>query len=391
MQAHAIAGPWAAGERILVCVSEDPRSAGLVRYAKRLADRLHAPWTALCIETRRSLQLTEEQRDRLADTLRLAEALGGEAVTIPGVGRRIADDVIGFAHANNVTQIVIGKSTRSRWFEILHGSVVHDLVRRAGNISVHVIAGDELAGEPVPKKTVRTAERPEPFDPVPYLMALVIVAVGARRRRTDPAVVRHRECRSGVPDRGRRRRGALRAVAVAAGQRRSVAVLQFLLPAADLHLHDHRSDQRRGVRLLHADRGPGLQCRGAGAHPGRSPRSAGRARPNRSTPSAASSPGTATLDDVLWATAYQIALMLKVRVVLLLPEDGVLDGQGRLSAGGLLDEADLAAANWAWATTARPGAAPTRCRAPSGCSCRCAPAAARSASSASTTTRPGRC
>lgn len=34
--------------------------------------------------------------------------------------------------------------------------------------------------------------------------------------------------------------------------------------------------------------------------------------------------GTATLDDVLWATACQTALMLKVRVVLLLPEDGVL-------------------------------------------------------------------
>ena len=70
-------------------------------------------------------------------------------VTIPGGGRRIADDVIAFAQANNVTQIVIGKSTRSRWFEILHGSVVHDLVRRAGNISVHVIAGDELPAEPV--------------------------------------------------------------------------------------------------------------------------------------------------------------------------------------------------------------------------------------------------
>jgi len=62
---------------------------------------------------RRSLQLTDEQRDRLADTLRLAEALGGEALTIPGVGRRIADDVISFAHANNVTQIIIGKATRS--------------------------------------------------------------------------------------------------------------------------------------------------------------------------------------------------------------------------------------------------------------------------------------
>src|SRR5579883_2626265 len=49
MQARAISGPWAAGERILVCVSEDPRAAGLVRYAKRLADRLHGPWTALYV------------------------------------------------------------------------------------------------------------------------------------------------------------------------------------------------------------------------------------------------------------------------------------------------------------------------------------------------------
>src|SRR5476649_1285545 len=54
MQAHAIAGPWAAGERVLVCISEDPRAAGLVRYAKRLADRLHGPWMALYIESRRS-------------------------------------------------------------------------------------------------------------------------------------------------------------------------------------------------------------------------------------------------------------------------------------------------------------------------------------------------
>src|SRR5712675_721107 len=169
MQANAIAGPWAAGERILVCVSEEPRAAGLVRYTKRMADRVHAPWTAISIETRRSLQLTDAQRDRLADTLRLAEALGAEALTIPAVGRRIADDVINFAHANNVTQIIIGKSTRSRWFEIMRGSVVHDLVRRAGNISVHVIPGDELPAGPTAKSAVQTAARPEPFDPKPYL------------------------------------------------------------------------------------------------------------------------------------------------------------------------------------------------------------------------------
>jgi two-component system sensor histidine kinase KdpD len=58
--------------------------------------------------------------------------------------------------------------------------------------------------------------------------------------------------------------------------------------------------------------------------------------------------GTATLDDVLWATAYQTALMLKVRVVLLLPEGGVLTVKAGYPPEDQLDKADLAAANWAW-------------------------------------------
>src|SRR3954462_2970984 len=58
--------------------------------------------------------------------------------------------------------------------------------------------------------------------------------------------------------------------------------------------------------------------------------------------------GTATLDDVLWATAYQAALMLKVRVVLLLPEDGVITVKAGYPPEDQLDKADLAAANWAW-------------------------------------------
>src|SRR5580700_2384334 len=152
MRQHAIRGPWAAGERVLVCVSEDRAGGGLIRYAKRLADRLHAPWTALYVETARHHRLSEQERDRIADCLRLAEKLGGEAITIPG--GRIADDVASYAQSNNITHIVIGKSERARWFEIVHGSVVHDLVRRAGSISVHVIAGE--LDEAVPAKTVQT-------------------------------------------------------------------------------------------------------------------------------------------------------------------------------------------------------------------------------------------
>ena len=144
MKAHAIEGPWAAGDRVLVCISEDPHSAGLVRYTKRVADPLRAPWTALYIETLRSQDSSVPHRDRIADTLKTCRTAWRRHPDASRSRGRIADDVIDFARSNNITQIVIGKTNRTRWFELLNGSVVHDLVRRSGNISVHVIAGDAL-------------------------------------------------------------------------------------------------------------------------------------------------------------------------------------------------------------------------------------------------------
>ena len=51
---------------------------------------------------------------------------------------------------------------------------------------------------------------------------------GPRRRRADSAFARHRKRRPGLSDRGRRGRRALRALAVAARDRRCLALLQFL-------------------------------------------------------------------------------------------------------------------------------------------------------------------
>src|SRR3979411_606970 len=83
MRAHAIAGPWAAGDRLLVCISEHPATAGLVRSARRVADRLHAPWTAIYVETARTQRLDDMERDRVAEHLRLAERLGASTRSLP--------------------------------------------------------------------------------------------------------------------------------------------------------------------------------------------------------------------------------------------------------------------------------------------------------------------
>lgn len=347
MQANAIAGPWAAGERILVCVSEDPRAAGLVRYTKRLADRLHAPFTAISIETRRSLQLSEEERDRLADTLRLAESLGGEALTIPAVGRRIADDVVNFAQGNNVTQIVIGKSSRSRWFEMTRGSVVHDLVRRAGNISVHVIAGDELTSEPAPKTAVQTAARSEPFDALPYLKALGITALGLAAAMIIKPYF-------GVENVDLMFLTAVVAVAVRYGLWPSLLAsiaaslaynFFFLPPVYTFTITDPTNVAAFFFFMLIAF----VVSNVAGRVRTQADTAIGRIRTTEQLYAFSRKlAGTGTLDDVLWAAAYQTALMLRVRVVLLLPEEALLTVKSGYPPEDQLDQADLAAANWAW-------------------------------------------
>ena len=347
MQAGAIPGPWAAGERILVCVSEDPRGAGLVRYAKRLADRLHGPWTALYVEGQRSLQYTEEERDRIADTLRLADTLGGDAVTIPNAERKIADDVIGYAESHNITHIIIGKSSRSRWFEILHGSVVHELVRRSGNISVHVIAGDAVSGEPIPKKTLRTADGAEAFDLGRYIVALLVVgvALGVSEAIQPWLGIENVDLVFLTAVVGIALRYGLLPSLFASVAASLCYNFFFLPPIYTFTITDATNVVAFFFFIVMAV----IVSNVAARVRTQAVVAVSRARATESLYAFSRKlAGAGTLDDVLWATAYQAALMLKARVVLLLPENGAIAVKAGYPPEDTLDEADLAAAKWAW-------------------------------------------
>ena len=147
-RARGVEQVWPAGERLLVCINELPSGEALVRYAKRVADRFDAPWTVLHLETARALRLSEAQRAQIATTLRLAEQLGADTQTLPA-GEGIVTTTLRLARERNVTQLIVGKSRRSRWFEWRHGSVVRELVRQAVGISVQVIV-DPPASNAVP-------------------------------------------------------------------------------------------------------------------------------------------------------------------------------------------------------------------------------------------------
>jgi two-component system sensor histidine kinase KdpD len=144
MRARSIPGPWAAGERLLVCVTSHPISERLVRAARRLADELNAPWTVLHVELPHDVRLGAAQREQLARTMRLAEELGAKTVQRPG--QSATETILDYARRHNITKIVIGKPLRPRWVEWVRGSVVDQLTRHSGPIDVYVISGD--SGDP---------------------------------------------------------------------------------------------------------------------------------------------------------------------------------------------------------------------------------------------------
>ena len=154
VRALGVGGTWAGGERVVVAVSELPGAEGLARAAKRIADALHAPWTAVFIETPRTQSFSDAEHRRIAEVMNLATQLGGAVATVPA--RSVIEGLKTYSAEARATQIIVGKSQRSRWFEFRHGSVVDRLVRETPDVAVHVLPMPKAgASKPVRRKAAR--------------------------------------------------------------------------------------------------------------------------------------------------------------------------------------------------------------------------------------------
>jgi two-component system, OmpR family, sensor histidine kinase KdpD len=143
-----IAGPWKSRERLMVAVSPSPLSERLVRWTRRMAYTLEAPWIAVHVET--SHALAPAQQERLANVLALADELGAEVVTT--WDENVVHGLLRIARERNVTQIVVGKPVRSRWQEWSSGALVDRLLRQSGDIDVYVVTGDPPSVAPRPSR-----------------------------------------------------------------------------------------------------------------------------------------------------------------------------------------------------------------------------------------------
>src|SRR5579859_6703010 len=137
-----------AGDRVLVAVGPDEQAEQLVRAGKRMSDALDAAWTVVYVETPALLRLSDAERNRRIDVLRLAESLGAETVTLDGPSAAAA--LLEYAQTRNATRVIVGAPKARGWRRWLRGaSTPEHLIQNARTFDVVTIAATE---DPTPQR-----------------------------------------------------------------------------------------------------------------------------------------------------------------------------------------------------------------------------------------------
>lgn len=143
LRQNAIEGPWPTTDRILVCVGGDEQSERVVRQAASIANGLNATWVAVHASTPAETALDVAKLKNVDRNLELASRLGAEVSRL--TAKDLPSEVLRFAAQENITQIIMGRSTPGFLKRFLGRSLSDEIMLRARGVSVHVITEDKVA------------------------------------------------------------------------------------------------------------------------------------------------------------------------------------------------------------------------------------------------------
>ena len=343
-QAHAIRGIWPTRDRIMVCIGEAQVVSRLVRLAKRAADRRKVPWIALYVETHHHQSYDEEQRGRIVEGLRLAEQLGAEAVTL--AGEDAAAEILKYAESRNVTQIIIGRSERSRWLSAVAPSVTDKLLHHKSNIDVLVVTPDR---EPKPGSTDKDVHiGPLRIRWRAYLQGVLALAIATLLNVVLGALV------SGFNNQAVIYLTAVILVAIRQGRGPALFAAVLTAPVIQFFFVEPRYVLGRmwnidpialviflGATVVIANLAERVRAQITATRLSER-RSKNLYDFNRKIASAVG------LDDVLWAVVHHVASTLNGRAIVLMPKGERLEICAAYPPESTLDDMSDAAADWAW-------------------------------------------
>ncbi len=163
---HGIAEQWETRERIVVAIAGEKGDEAVIRRAARIAARTPGS-DLIAVHVTSDDGLLAAPTGTLETQRALVVSVGGSFQELPGDD--IPETLLGFARAENATQMVLGASRRGRFLTLLTGkSIPTRVARRAEHIDVHLVSRDE-------KDRLRPA------------LARPLAAFGGRRLKADRA------------------------------------------------------------------------------------------------------------------------------------------------------------------------------------------------------------
>lgn len=135
----SIKKPWQTNEKMMICVGSSNPSMRLLRRGWRIAQRVHADVVAVFVEEGK---LNEKQEKIISDDIKLAERLGIKVVRLKG---QPAEVLIKYARDNEITQIMIGHSNKSRFESMVREPISTSLARELRTIDIHIVAAEQPA------------------------------------------------------------------------------------------------------------------------------------------------------------------------------------------------------------------------------------------------------
>jgi len=140
---------WAGREVVVVCVTAREESIRLVRRGFRLAERLHAELHVLHVVESGRVATTDERRalEFIAETARNLTVHIDEVT-----GDDIAAEIVDYAVAHRATFLVLGQSVRTRFEEIVRGSIVTRVMRETAGMDVVIVSDREEGKGPARRR-----------------------------------------------------------------------------------------------------------------------------------------------------------------------------------------------------------------------------------------------
>lgn len=141
MEQKGINAAWSASERVMVCIDDQPAAQNLIRRGWRMSNRYNAELLGVFVELPSWATASPEAKRALEENLRFAEDLGAQTMRVQASD--VAAALVKVARDKNVGSIIIGHSRHGRLHELVRGSIVHNLMRLATDVDVHVVADRE--------------------------------------------------------------------------------------------------------------------------------------------------------------------------------------------------------------------------------------------------------